>query len=155
MPEPTERWYRQRKAGLAPQYIIHGPRELGRVKRASANRISRVQPRRGNRGTVGGDGGSSCIGGRPQRTAGALVRLGRSRSNAALPQCKGSTSWLWPRSFSYFWGEPSTAHRALKRMVRLLIEDITRQNGERIQLDGRFRGGMSKTLRLPRPLNHV
>ena len=38
-------------------------------------------------------------------------------------------------------------------MVRLLIEDITIQKGEQIQLDVRFRGGLSKTLMLPRPLS--
>ena len=39
-------------------------------------------------------------------------------------------------------------------MIRLLIEDITIRKGEQIQLDVRFRGGMSKTLMLPRPLSY-
>jgi hypothetical protein len=41
-----------------------------------------------------------------------------------------------------------------KRIIRLLIEDITIRKGEQIQLDVRFRGGMSKTLMLPRPLSY-
>src|SRR6266480_4086501 len=39
-------------------------------------------------------------------------------------------------------------------MVRLLIEDVTIRKGEHVQLDVRFRGGMSKTLMLPLPLSY-
>ena len=46
-----------------------------------------------------------------------------------------------------------TANRERKRMVRLLIEDITIRKGEQVRLDIRFRGGASKTLKLPRPLS--
>jgi hypothetical protein len=45
------------------------------------------------------------------------------------------------------------ANRERKRMVRLLIEDITVRNGDDIQLDIRFRGGAAKTLLLPKPLS--
>src|SRR5437879_7049432 len=48
---------------------------------------------------------------------------------------------------------PGTADRERKRMVRLLIEDVTIRKGEQVQLDVCFRGGMSKTLMLPRPLS--
>ena len=41
-----------------------------------------------------------------------------------------------------------------QRMVRLLIEDVTIRKGEHVQLDVRFRGGMSKTLMLPLPLSY-
>jgi hypothetical protein len=37
--------------------------------------------------------------------------------------------------------------------IRLLIEDITIRKGEQVRLDIRFRGGASKALILPRPLN--
>jgi hypothetical protein len=56
--------------------------------------------------------------------------------------------------FPQLWNDPSTADRERNRMVRLLIEDITIRKGEQIQLDVRFRGGMSKTLMLPRPLSY-
>ncbi len=56
--------------------------------------------------------------------------------------------------FPRLWNDPGTAHRERKRMVRLLIEDITIRKGEQIQLDVRFRGGRSKMLMLPRPLSH-
>jgi hypothetical protein len=57
-------------------------------------------------------------------------------------------------NFSQLWNNPGTANRERKRMVRLLIEDVTIQKGEQVQLDVRFRGGMSKTLMLRRPLNY-
>jgi hypothetical protein len=47
--------------------------------------------------------------------------------------------------FPRLWSDPATANRERKRMVRLLIEDITIQKGEQIQLDIRFRRGATKT----------
>jgi len=55
-------------------------------------------------------------------------------------------------NFPQLWNDPATAEG--KRMVRLLIEDVTIRKGEQVQLDVRFRGGMSKTLILPRPLSY-
>ena len=55
--------------------------------------------------------------------------------------------------FPRLWNDPATANRERKRMVRLLIEDITIRKGEQVRLDVRFRGGASKTLMLPRPLS--
>jgi hypothetical protein len=60
--------------------------------------------------------------------------------------------WL-ATNFPQLWNDPGTPDRERKRMIRLLIEDITIRKGEQIQLDVRFRGGMSKTLMLPRPLS--
>jgi DNA invertase Pin-like site-specific DNA recombinase len=54
--------------------------------------------------------------------------------------------------FPQLWNDPVTANRERKRMVRLLIEDITVRKEQQIQLQIRFRGGMSKTLVLPVPL---
>jgi DNA invertase Pin-like site-specific DNA recombinase len=54
--------------------------------------------------------------------------------------------------FPQLWNDPVTANRERKRMVRLLIEDITVKKQQQIQLQIRFRGGMSKTLVLPVPL---
>jgi hypothetical protein len=56
--------------------------------------------------------------------------------------------------FPRLWNDPGTANRERKRMVRLLIEDMTIRKGDQIQLDVRFRGGTAKTLMLPRPLSH-
>ena len=57
-------------------------------------------------------------------------------------------------NFPQLWNDSSTSDRERKRMVRLLIEDVTIRKGEQVQLDVRFRGGMSKTLMLPRPLSY-
>ena len=57
-------------------------------------------------------------------------------------------------NFPQLWNDPVTADPERKRMVRLLIEDVTIRKGEQVQLDVRFRGGMSKTLMLPRPLSY-
>jgi DNA invertase Pin-like site-specific DNA recombinase len=57
-------------------------------------------------------------------------------------------------NFPQLWNDPGTANRERKRMVRLLIEDVTIRKGEQVQLDVRFRGGMSRTLMLPRPLSY-
>jgi hypothetical protein len=55
--------------------------------------------------------------------------------------------------FLRLWDDPGTPNREHKRMVRLLIEDITIRKGDQVQLDVRFRGGIVKTLMLPRPLS--
>jgi hypothetical protein len=57
-------------------------------------------------------------------------------------------------NFPQLWNNPGTADRERKRMVRLLIEDVSVRKGEQVQLDVRFRGGKSKTLMLPRPLSY-
>jgi hypothetical protein len=57
-------------------------------------------------------------------------------------------------NFPQLWNNPGTADRERKRMVRLLIDDVTVRKGEQVQLDVRFRGGKSKTLMLPRPLSY-
>jgi DNA invertase Pin-like site-specific DNA recombinase len=55
--------------------------------------------------------------------------------------------------FPALWHDPSTPDRERKRMIRLLLEDITLLRGEQITLHIRFKGGATKTLTLPLPLN--
>ena len=52
-------------------------------------------------------------------------------------------------NFPRLWNDPGTANRERKRIVRLLIEDITIRKGEQIQLDVLFRVGATKTLMFP------
>jgi DNA invertase Pin-like site-specific DNA recombinase len=54
--------------------------------------------------------------------------------------------------FPRVWTDPGTADRDRKRMVRLLIEDLTLIKGTDITVHVRFRGGTTKTLHLPLPL---
>jgi hypothetical protein len=49
------------------------------------------------------------------------------------------------------WSDPATPNRERKRMVRLLLEDVTLLKAEEVIAHLRFRGGATQTIRLPRP----
>jgi len=53
--------------------------------------------------------------------------------------------------FPRLWNDPRTSTRDRKRMVRLLIEDVTLIKKEGIDMHVRFKGGASRSLNLPRP----
>jgi DNA invertase Pin-like site-specific DNA recombinase len=55
--------------------------------------------------------------------------------------------------FPRLWNQEATSARERKRMVRLLIEDVTLLKGEEITVHVRFRGGATRTLTVPRPLS--
>ena len=55
-------------------------------------------------------------------------------------------------TFPQLWNDPGTSHRDRKRMVQLLIEDVTLIRGEEITLHIRFKGGAAQTRRVPAPL---
>ena len=46
---------------------------------------------------------------------------------------------------------PATPARERKRLVRLLLEDVTLTRGEKIKVQVRFKGGRCETLELPLP----
>jgi DNA invertase Pin-like site-specific DNA recombinase len=54
--------------------------------------------------------------------------------------------------FPRLWHDPKTPDRERKRMVRLLLEDVTLIRQDHITVHVRFKGGATKTLTLPRPL---
>jgi len=56
------------------------------------------------------------------------------------------------KDFPRLWKNPRTPVREKKRMIRFLIEDVTMTRGEDITLHVRFKGGATKTLKLPLPL---
>jgi len=53
--------------------------------------------------------------------------------------------------FPKIWKDPRTLSRDRKRMVRLLIEDVTLIKDESLLLHIRFKGGAIKTITLPKP----
>ena len=55
--------------------------------------------------------------------------------------------------FPRLWRNPDTPHRERKRMVHLMIEDVTLSRDQKITLHIRFKGGVHKTVLLPLPLN--
>lgn len=56
-------------------------------------------------------------------------------------------------NFPALWRDPGTAHRERKRMLRLVLEDVTLHKDRQITAQVRFRGGATQTLLLPRPLS--
>lgn len=56
--------------------------------------------------------------------------------------------------FPQLWRDPNTPDKERKRIVRLLIEDVTLIKGEEITANIRFKGGAKKTLNLPIPKNN-
>lgn len=55
--------------------------------------------------------------------------------------------------FPKLWNDSKTSDREKKRMVRLLLEDVTLTRSELISVNIRFKGGVTTTLSLPVPLN--
>jgi hypothetical protein len=55
--------------------------------------------------------------------------------------------------FSKLWSDERTPDRERKRMVRLLLQDVTLLKKEDITIHVRFRGGVTKTLNIPKSLN--
>ncbi len=55
--------------------------------------------------------------------------------------------------FPAVWNNPATPHRERKRMVRLLIEDVTLTKDDDIKIQIRFKGGATETHHLPLPLS--
>jgi len=51
------------------------------------------------------------------------------------------------------WHEPTTSDRERKRMMRLLVEDVTLRKGQQIAAHVRFRGGATTSLTLPPALS--
>lgn len=54
--------------------------------------------------------------------------------------------------FPKLWADPKTPDRERKRMVRLLLEDVTLLRGDEIAVHIRFKGGATRTLKLPAPI---
>jgi DNA invertase Pin-like site-specific DNA recombinase len=54
--------------------------------------------------------------------------------------------------FPRVWNDPSVDHLERKRILRLLVEDVTLLNGEMIQVHVRLRSGATRTLTLAKPL---
>lgn len=56
-------------------------------------------------------------------------------------------------NFPKLWNDPRTSDRDRKRIVRLLMEDVTLLHAGQLTAHVRFQGGMVETLHLPRPLS--
>ena len=56
------------------------------------------------------------------------------------------------QDFPRLWKDPKTPQRERKRMVRLLLEDVTLLKGQELTLHVRFKGGATRTLTHPKAL---
>lgn len=56
-------------------------------------------------------------------------------------------------NFPKLWQSPATTDKDRKRMARLLLEDVTLLRGQDISVQVRFKGGTTRCLNLPLPLN--
>ena len=72
---------------------------------------------------------------------------------ALLDEHKRAQVLALSTDFPRLWDDPNTPARERKRMVRLLLEDVTLVKNERVVAQVRFRGGACRTLELPLPLN--
>jgi Sigma-70, region 4 len=54
--------------------------------------------------------------------------------------------------FPKLWASPNTAARERKRIVRLMLEDVTLIKDQQITAHLRFKGGATRTVNIPRPL---
>lgn len=79
----------------------------------------------------------------------------RQRDDQSLDPSQRQQILSLATDFPRLWRDPNTPHRERKRMVRLLIEDVTLRKADQIEVCVRFRGGINKTFSLPRPLNYV
>jgi DNA invertase Pin-like site-specific DNA recombinase len=87
--------------------------------------------------------------------AGAQEEYERQRQTecALLDEQKRAEVLALATDFPRLWRDSSTSDRERKRMVRLLLSDVTLLKQEQLVAQVRFRGGATRTLRLPLPLN--
>lgn len=76
----------------------------------------------------------------------------RRRESEKLKKVQEQEVLKLTKHFPAIWKNPRTPDREKKRMIRFLIEDVTMIRGEDITLHVRFKGGATKTLKLPLPL---
>jgi DNA invertase Pin-like site-specific DNA recombinase len=75
----------------------------------------------------------------------------RQQDQARLSATEREAILELPRAFARFWSDPHTPARERKRLVRLLIEDVTVQKTDHIAAHIRFKGGATRTLTVPLP----
>jgi DNA invertase Pin-like site-specific DNA recombinase len=81
----------------------------------------------------------------------AAAEQQHQQDQARLSATERETMLALPQEFTRFWHDPRTAERERKRVVRLLIEDVTVQKTDHILAQIRFKGGATRTLTVPLP----
>jgi hypothetical protein len=78
-------------------------------------------------------------------------RQGRDQSLAVTDAVRTRLAAL-TGDFPQVWLDPVTPDREKKRMIRLLVEDVTLVKQEKVNMHVRFKGGSTRSLELPLPL---
>jgi len=78
----------------------------------------------------------------------------RKRDPMALDEQQRAELMALTQDFVRLWKDPYTSPRDRKRMIRLLIEDVTLKKKENITVSIRFKGGATKVFNLASPLNY-
>jgi hypothetical protein len=77
----------------------------------------------------------------------------RQQDRQALSDQQRAAILALAADFPRLWRDPNTPDRERKRMTRLLVEDVTLFRVDTIVLQIRFKGGATRTLTVPLPLN--
>ena len=77
----------------------------------------------------------------------------RQQDRQALSDQQRAAILALAADFPRLWRDPNTPDRERKRMTRLLLEDVTLFRADTIVLQIRFKGGATRTLTVPIPLN--
>jgi DNA invertase Pin-like site-specific DNA recombinase len=75
----------------------------------------------------------------------------RERDRLLLDESQREALRSLERGFAEAWADSAMPSRERKRMVRLLVEDVTLLRGESVTLHVRLKGGVCRTLDLPPP----
>ncbi len=74
------------------------------------------------------------------------------KSHQGLTEAQRDEILALATNFPRVWEDPRTPHRERKRMVRLMLEDVTLIAGRAITVQVRFKGGATRVLEVPRSL---
>jgi hypothetical protein len=77
------------------------------------------------------------------------------RDRLLLDENQREALYSLEQGFAEAWANPAMPSRERKRMVRLLVEDVTLLRGESVTLHVRLKGGVCRTLDLPPPKTSV
>jgi DNA invertase Pin-like site-specific DNA recombinase len=77
----------------------------------------------------------------------------RQKDRTAISEQQRASIAALAGDFPRVWLNPNTPDRERKRLVRLLLEDVTLTSKDGITAHVRFKGGTTKTLTVPAPLN--
>ena len=77
----------------------------------------------------------------------------REQDKQMLDQQQKERMFSLVNDFQTIWNDHKTCHRDRKRIVSLLVEDVTLMKRDGITAHVRFRGGATTTLTMPLPLN--